>query len=66
MNIFARMKFKENYKMKTFELCDNQFLIMQFKVMNKVYCTGYTDNKRDENLDGYYLKKQLFKKNENK
>ncbi len=47
-------------KFTTVALSYNQHLIPKFSAsIVETYCIGYTNNKRDKQLDGYYYNKEL-------
>ena len=51
---------KKKIQFTTVALDDNQHLIAKFHAsIVETFCEGYTDNKRDKKLDGYYFTKEL-------
>lgn len=51
---------KNKLKLTTVALEPNQYLIAKFHgSIVETYCEGYTNNKRDKTLDGYYFTKEL-------
>ena len=47
-------------KLKTIALNPNQHLIKNGAVgIVETYCKGFTDGKRDKNLDGFYFNSEL-------
>jgi hypothetical protein len=55
-------------KYTTVALKSNQYLICQnpFVSIVEAYMIGFTNNKRDKNLDGYYFKNELNKQTNEK
>jgi hypothetical protein len=52
-----------NIKATTQALSANQHLmVISAASIVEYYCKGYTDNKRDKSLDGYYFKSELRRK----
>jgi hypothetical protein len=49
-----------NSKLTTVALNDNQHLkAIREANIAEIYCSGYTEGKRDKSLDGYYYKGEL-------
>ena len=51
----------QKVKYTTAALTDNQYLVRSGTMPNmfEVPCIGYTDKKRDTNLDGFYMRHEL-------
>jgi len=51
---------KTKLKLTTVALEGNQYLSpIYYPSIVETYCEGYTDNKRDKTLDGYYFTNEL-------
>ena len=56
---------RKKQKYTTIALEENQYLKIDHFPLNsylEVYMLGYTDNKRDRTLDGYYMKSKVKRK----
>lgn len=52
-------------KYTTVALKENQYLILSnslelFSLLPEIHCIGFTDNIRDQQLDGFYFKQNLI------